>query len=140
MKVAKGKAFFTNVALLMAIFPVYNIALGLFNGDGPFAGLIQISDLGASTGLVRTGVVISIIGAVVSIIVGIIGMKNASKPEKMNACIMWGILVLLIYSVAQVLDYVGGGVHDTLDYVGMFAGLGIPAFYIVGAVQTKAGE
>ena len=140
MKLSKGKTFFTNVALLMTIFPIYNVALGLFNGDGPFAGLVQVSDVEASTGLVRIGVVVSIIGAVVSIIVGIIGMKNASKPEKMNACILWGVLVLLIYTAAQVLDYVGGGVHDTLDYVGMFAGLAIPACYIVGAVQTKAGE
>ena len=140
MKVAKGSVFFKNVAILMAIFPIYNLAMGLLNGDGPFAGLFQLSDIESASGLVSIGVIIAIIGSVLSIIVGIIGMKNADKPEKMNACILWGILVMLIYSASQLLDFVGGGVHDTLDYIGMISGFAIPAFFIVGAVQTKAGE
>ena len=137
---AKGSVFFKNVAILMAIFPIYNIVYGLFNGDGPFAGLVQMSDLGASTGLVRVGVIVAIVAAILSVIVGIIGIKNADKPEKMGTCIWLGVLVMLVYGASQVLDFVGGGVHDTLDYIGMIGGLAIPAAFIVGAVQTKAGE
>jgi len=137
---AKGSVFFKNVAILMAIFPIYNIAYGLFNGDGPFAGLVQISDLGASSGLVRIGVIIAIVGSVISVIVGIIGMKNADKPEKMGTCIFLGVVVMLIYAASQIIDFIGGGVHDTMDYIGMIAGFAIPAAFIIGAIQTKAGE
>ena len=137
---ARGSVFFKNVAILMAIFPIYNIAYGLFNGDGPFAGLVQVSDISASSGLVRIGVIIAIVGAVISVIVGIIGMKSADKPEKMGTCIFLGVIVMLIYAASQLIDFIGGGVHDTLDYIGMVGGFAIPACFIVGAVQTKAGE
>jgi len=137
---AKGRVFFKNVAILMAIFPIYNIAYGLFNGNGPFAGLVQISDISASSGILRIGVITAIIGAVVSIFVGIIGMKNADKPEKMGKCIFLGVIVMLIYAASQIIDFAGGGVHDTMDYIGMVGGFAIPACFIVGAVQTKAGE
>jgi len=140
MKVAKGSVFFKNTAILMAIFPIYNLIMGLINGVGTLSGFISIEDIATSVGLAHVAIIVFIIGAVIQIIVGLIGMKNADHPEKMNSCIFLGVVVMLIYAASQILDYAGGGVHDSLDYIGMMAGLAIPAAYIVGAVQTKAGE
>jgi len=137
---SKGNTFFNNTAILMAIFPVYNILFSFFNPDIPLAGLIQASDVATATGMVQAAVVVAIIGSAFSVIVGIIGMKNNDNPDKMKLCILLAVVVMLIYAVSQVLDYVGGGVHDSLDYIGMIAGFAIPAGFIAGAVQVKAGE
>jgi len=140
MKLAKGSVFFKNTAILMAIFPVYNLIMGLINGVGTLSGFINIEDIATSVGLSHIAIIIFIIGAVIQIIVGLIGMKNADHPEKMNTCIFLGVIVMLIYSASQILDYAGGGVHSSLDYIGMVAGFAIPATFIVSAIQTKAGE
>jgi len=137
---AKGSVFFKNVAILMAIFPIYNVASVFVTGVGSMAGLVHYSDITTSTGLVHAGTIIALIGAVISIIVGFIGIKNFDNPEKMNTCIFMGIFVMLIYSASQILVFIGGGVHDSLDYIGMVAGFAIPAAYVAGAVQVKAGE
>jgi len=136
----KGNTFFKNTAILMAIFPIYNLIMGLINGVGTLSGFINIEDFASSTGFIHTAIIFFIIGAIVQIIVGIIGMKNADSPDKMNSCILLGVVVMLIYAASQILDYLGGGVHDTLDYIGMIAGFAIPAGFIIGAVQTKASD
>jgi len=140
MQIAKGSMFFKNTAILMAIFPIWQIASGFVGGFGGLSGLIQLQDFASATGLAYAAIVVYVIGAAVGIIVGIIGLKNVGNPDKMGMCILLGILVMLIYSASQIMDYVGGGTHETLDYIGMIAGLAIPAFYVVGAIQVKAGE
>ena len=137
---ARGNSFFKNTAILMAIFPVYNLIMGLMNGVGTLSGLIHIEDFANSTGLIHTAIIVFIIGAVLQIIVGLIGMKNADSPEKMGTCILLGIIVMIIYSASQIFDYIGGGVHDTLDYIGMISGFAIPACFVAGAIHTKSSE
>ena len=137
---AKGSAFFKNVAMLMAIFPIYNVISVFITGVGSMAGFVSYSDVVSSTGLVHTAAIIALVSAVLSIFVGVIGMKNADDPAKMGSCIVLAVVVMLIYAVSQIIAYLGGGVHDSLDYIGMISGFAIPAFFVVGAVQVKAGE
>jgi len=133
----KKNMFYFNIALLMMIFPIYNILVGLVFGGGSMAGIITIADVTASTGLIHTGVIIAIAAGIIQTITGAIGLKNKDKPEKMNGCIFLAVVVMVLYAASQILAYAGGGVHSAMDYIGMIAGFAIPAVFVAAAATNK---
>ena len=135
----KGNRLFKNMAYLMIIFPFYPLALNLATGTGLAIGAIDISQFSSSTGLVHAGIIIVIIASAVQVLAGILGLANSEKPEKMNSCIMICILSILLYTAAQILSIYSGGVHNSLDMIGLIAGFAIPAVFLVGAFEVKAG-
>jgi len=121
-----------SIALIFGIFILLFgvlLELGAIHNPGP--GVNKV------VGLVEAGVVLAVVGSVVQFIAGIVGVKNANKPEKANVCIVFGALTALIYIVSQVLDFIGGGIHNTYDVVSVIIGLLVPALYMVGAIQNK---
>ena len=136
---AKGSRLFKNMAFLMIIFPFYPLALNIATGTGLAIGAIDISQFTSSTGLVHTGIILVIVASVIQVIAGVLGVANSEKPEKMNSCILICILSILLYTAAQILSIYSGGVHNSLDMIGLIAGFAIPAVFLVGAFEVKAG-
>jgi len=136
---AKGSRLFKNMAILMIIFPFYPLALNVATGAGLVIGAIDISGFASSTGLIHTGIILVIVASAIQVIAGVMGMINSEKPEKMNSCILICILSILLYTAAQITSIYSGGIHNSLDMIGMIAGFAIPAVFLVGAFEVKAG-
>ena len=64
------------------------------------------------------------------IIAGINGVKHCNKPENAKKCITWGIIVIALAVISNVLQVIGGGKFNVLSFV---IGLIVPGLYIYGA-------
>jgi len=91
-------------------------------------------DAGAGTGLLMVASILILVSGVVSLIAGIVGVKNAAKPEKAGSCIVWGVLVIVLAVLGNILTMVAGG---PLNYISIVTGLVLPALYLLGAFQNK---
>jgi len=97
-------------------------------------GLGLLAALEVDLGLYTVALLISIAGAVVQLIAGIMGTKNAANPEKAQACIIACVLVVVLSLVGNILTVVSG---NDFPFVGMILGLVLPALYLIGAFQLK---
>ena len=61
-------------------------------------------------------------------------MKNWNKLEKAGTCITWGIIVIMLCVISNILTVVGGGDFSVLN---LATGLVIPVLYLIGALQNK---
>lgn len=69
-----------------------------------------------------------------NLVAGIIGVKNWNKLEKAGTCITWGIIVIVLCVISNILTVVGGGDFSVLNLV---TGLVIPVLYLIGGLQNK---
>lgn len=65
-----------------------------------------------------------------SLLQGINGVKHCDKPENAKKCITWGIIVIALAVISNVLEVIGGGKFNVLSFV---IGLIVPVLYIYGA-------
>ena len=94
----------------------------------------------AAVGVIVAGIVLIIAASIIQFAAGVAGAKNAKNPEKAGICICFGVLTVVIYLVSQVLNFLGGAVHNYIDVMVIVFGLVVPALYLVGAFQLKAKE
>lgn len=134
----KGKTFLQVTGILMIIGGAISLIASL--GLGGLTTLLAVisgeyvDGLGALFALVAIAVVFSIIGSVVELVAGIIGVKNCGKPEKAGVCLGWGIAVIVISVISNVLTIVGGSDFSVLSLI---LGLVLPVLYVVGAALNK---
>lgn len=72
------------------------------------------------------------VAAIVSLIAGILGIKNASKKEAAKKLIVWGVINLVLTIAAGVWSLMGEGItvnHILYTCIGLI----IPSLYIAGA-------
>lgn len=89
----------------------------------------------AKMGLLMFASILALVSSVVSLIAGILGVKNAAKPEKATVCITFGIMTAVFSVLGNVLTVVGGGSFSIPNLV---LGLVIPVLYLIGAFQNKS--
>ena len=85
-------------------------------------------------GMLYAACALSLVCAVVELIAGIVGVKNCKNPEKAGICIVWGVLVAVLYIISTILSSVGGG---EFNIVSLLIGLVLPVLYIIGAFKNK---
>ncbi len=127
---AKGAKFLKVTGILMIIGGILGIILGII----ALLGVAALVALGASSGLLTFAAVLSLVSAIVQLIAGIKGVKNANKPEMAQSCIVWGAIVAVLSVVGNILTAVGSG---SFDVTSLLLGLVLPVLYIVGAVKNK---
>ncbi len=131
---AKGKALLKVTGVLLVIEGI----IGLIS-----YGLLTLI-LGAGTLINKPegGVTVTVIAllytvaAVVSLIAGILGFKNATNKSAAGKCLVWGIINLALTFVAGVWSLVGEGFtagHVIYTCIGFI----IPSLYIAGAYINK---
>lgn len=96
------------------------------------ATAVQVTGVGS--GLVTVALLISIIGSIVTLIAGIMGVKNAAKPENAGKCITIGFVNIAFTVLSNVIGLIGG---SALNTVSLFTGLILPGLYLFGAYQSK---
>ena len=110
-------------------------ALGIILGIVAIGGVALLAAAGLDSGLLTFGTILSVVSAVVSLVGGIIGVKNAAKPEKANVCIVFGILAVVMCILGVILTMAAGGAFPTMS---LLTGLVLPVLYLVGAFQNKS--
>lgn len=76
------------------------------------------------------GLATTLVGGIIQLIAGINGVKHCNKPENAKKCITWGIIVIALAVISNVLQVIGGGEFNVLSFV---IGLIVPGLYIYGA-------
>jgi hypothetical protein len=130
----KSNGFLKVTGILMIIGGGLSIILGIIAMLG--VALI-VSALGTEEmlGLLIFATILALLGAIVSLVAGILGVANAAKPEKANICIVFGILAAMLSVLGNVLTATSGG---TFSVFNLILGLVLPVLYLIGAFQNKA--
>lgn len=76
------------------------------------------------------GLATALVCGIIELIAGINGVKHCNKPENAKKCITWGIIVIALAVISNVLEVIGGGKFNVLSFV---IGLIVPGLYIYGA-------
>ena len=130
----KSNTLLKVTGILMIIGGALSAILLIFAGGlGLFASAAGV--LGQGSGLLLFATVLLLIGAVVELIAGIVGVKNAAKPEKAGVCIVFGIIVFGLSLLGNIMNLIG---ESGFNFSSLLLGLLLPALYLVGAFQNKA--
>ena len=129
----KGQKFLKVTGILMIIGAALSILFGVIIGG---VGALIAKFAGASTlGFAfYLGLATTLVGGIIQLIAGINGVKHCNKPENAKKCITWGIIVIALCVISNILTVVGGG---EFSIVNLLTGLVIPVLYLVGGIQNK---
>ena len=104
---AKGKGFLRVTGILMIIGGGVMCVIGLVF---LILCIIGVAQLGQSLGesiavaaIIFIAIVICLAGSIIELITGIVGTKNAGKPERYKRCKVLGIIVLILQIISLVL-------------------------------------
>ena len=126
----QGSKFLKVTGILMIVFGAIALVVAII----AFAGIGVLAAMGASSALLTVSVIIALAGAALELVAGIIGVKNWNKLEKAGTCIAWGIIVIALCIISNILTVVGGG---EFSIVNLLTGLVIPVLYLIGGIQNK---
>lgn len=137
----KSNKFLKVTGILMIIGGAFGIIVGII----AVAGVGLLSGLAAEAGVSVGGLIIStilvLLGAIIELIAGIVGVKNAAKPEKAQTCIVLGIIVAVLSVGGNIWSAAASAsITETafsLDVQGLITGLVLPALFLIGAFQSK---
>ncbi len=131
--IMKGQKFLKVTGILMIIGGAFGIIAGIVAILG-VSGLAALSGSAAGTGLLYAASFLCLISGIVQLIAGIQGVKNCTKPELAQKCIVWGAIVAVLSVLGNVLNMVGG---SGFSVTSLATGLILPALYIYGAYLNK---
>ena len=132
----KSNKFLKVTGILMIIGGSIGLIIGLIAviGVAALAALIRAAGEEVSSGMLMFGAVLYLVCAVVQFVAGILGVKNAKKPEKAMVCVVFGILTAVLAVVSTIITTAGGG---DFNAVNLGTGLILPILYLIGAFQNK---
>lgn len=111
--------------------------IGIFVGIFAMIGLsvfTEAIDVEMSIGVLVLATILTIGGAIVNITTGILGVVNASKPEKAMICIIFGVLALALVLLTNIIDFVSGSGFNVKS---LLRGVLLPVLFIMGAYQNQ---
>lgn len=128
----KGAGFLKVTGILMII----GGGISLIYAIIALIGIAALAALGASSGLLYAAGALTLVSAVAELVTGIIGVKNAKRPEKAGTCMAWGIVVAVLCVLGCILTVAGG---DAFPVFSLILGLVLPVLFIIGAAKNKQG-
>lgn len=127
----KGSKFLKVTGILMIVFGALALILSIVAA----IGLAALVALELNTWQYTAAVILMLVSSIFEMIAGIVGVKNCNKPEKAGTCMVWGIIVIALSVLSNVLTLVGN--PDNFSIVNLLTGLVIPVLYLIGAVMNK---
>ena len=146
---AKGRGFLKVCGILMIIGGAISIVvagiLGLVGGAvggalaqaGAELGEYEQAAVATVAGASVVAAIVALVGGILELIAGIVGVKNCGNPEKATACIVWGIIVLVISIISIILSIAGGNVQVGSLIVSIICSVALPVLYLIGAFKNK---
>ena len=133
----KGQSFLKITSILMIVGGIIAVIAGVIAILGVSA-LVAIAGSAEGAGLLYASSIIVTIASVIEIIAGVKGLKACKAPELAKKCVTWGILIMVVSIVRQLLPMVigliGGGKFSITN---LALNLLVPGLYIYGAMQMK---
>lgn len=99
----KGSKFLKVTGILMIVFGALALILSIVAA----IGLAALAALDLNTWQYTLAVILMLVGSIFELIAGIVGVKNCNKPEKAGTCMVWGIIVIALSVLSDVLTLVG---------------------------------
>jgi len=133
----QGSKFLKVTGILMIIFSAIGLIFGIIALVGLGALVVLAESMGTDVpmGLLTVSGILAVVGAVVQLIAGIVGVKNWNKPEKAGACILWGIVVIALCVISNVMTLIG--YPENFSIISVLSVLVIPVLYLIGGFQNK---
>ncbi len=133
---AKGKTLLKVCGVLFIIEGIIGIiAYGLMTILLSVGTVITKNEIQGSVGVVAIAA-LYVVAAVVSLIAGILGVKNAANKDAAKKCLVWGVINLVLTLAAGIWSLIGEGItlfHILYTCIGLI----IPSLYIAGAYINK---
>lgn len=133
----EGSKFLKVMGILLIVFGSIALVVALIAvlGLGALATLAASAGVAIPMGMVTVSVILSLLGAVAELVAGILGVKNWAKPEKAGACIAWGVIILALCVISQVLTLIAYPANFSV--LSVLTGLVLPVLYLIASVQCK---
>ena len=136
MNNAPGKGLLKVSGILFIVFGGISLLLGVLALAGlmmPGGAQMVEQTTGVSATTVIIGAILIVVIAAVNITAGILGVKNANKPEKAQTCFIVAVVLLVIIIVNSVIS-VSTGQFNIVSIVIQFV---LPVLYLLGAIKNK---
>ncbi len=121
---APGKGLLKVSGILLIIFAAISIVMLVF-------GMIAAATLGGALGAAVGGIVLvlGLVSAAFSLIMGILGVKYANVPAKATVCMVFAIIAIVL----QLISLVSGDANVISALIGLI----LPVLYLIGALKNK---
>lgn len=129
---SKGKGFLKVCGIIMIVGGGLSILLSIFSLAAAF-GAFAIGLPGYGF-----GIIIGILAGIMELVCGIVGVVNCDKPEKAGVCLAFGVIVIVLSLIGQILVWVNAAaIGASVNFVSIITSLILPVLFIIGAVLNK---
>ena len=132
----KGQKILKVTSILMIIGGIIAAIAGVIAILGVSA-LAALSGSAEGTGLLYASSILVPVASVIQFIAGIKGIGACNAPQKVAACIKWGIIIAVLSIISMIIGLVAGG---DFSITSLILNLLVPGLYIYGAIQMKNGS
>lgn len=142
---APGKTLLQVVGILLLIFGILMALINLINiamlgmiGEGEVGEIMEqsLAATGVTMEAYRLSVYIVEAGALLNIVMGIIGIVNCNKIQRAGICFVCGIILIVWQLGNDVYSTVTSGIN-IVGFLGIILGLILPLLYFWGALKNR---
>ncbi len=137
MEKSRGSTFLKVTGILMIIGGAVALIVEIVAASSLsfVIALAAAVDVTISGGLLMIAIILSLVGAIIQLIAGIIGVANSGKPEKAGVCIIWGFIVIAVFVVSTILTLIG--YPESFSFFNLILGLVLPVLFVTGGFLNK---
>ena len=142
---APGKTLLQVVGILMVILGVLSLLVSLVNiavlgmtGNGEVGEIMEqsLAATGVTMAEYQASVYITTAGALLNLVIGIIGIANCNKIQRAGICFVCGVILIVWQLGNAAYSAVTSGI-TVLSLVNIVIGLILPLLYFWGALKNR---
>ena len=142
---APGKTLLQVVGIIMVVVGVLALLVSLINiavlgmaGSGEVGEIMEqsLATTGVTMADYKASVYIMTAGALINLVIGIIGIANCNKIQKAGICFVCGIILIVWQLGTNVYSAVTSGITG-MGIINIIIGLILPLLYFWGALKNR---
>ena len=142
---APGKTLLQVVGIILVVIGVLTLLVSLINmavlgmtGSGEVGEIMEqsLATTGVTMADYKASVYIMTAGALINLVIGIIGIANCNKIQKAGICFVCGIILIVWQLGTNVYSAVTSGITG-MGIINIIIGLILPLLYFWGALKNR---
>lgn len=142
---APGKTLLQVVGIILVVIGVLTLLVSLINiavlgmtGSGEVGEIMEqsLAATGVTMADYKASVYIMTAGALINLVIGIIGIANCNKIQKAGICFVCGIILIVWQLGTDVYSAVTSGITG-MGIINIIIGLILPLLYFWGALKNR---
>ena len=142
---APGKTLLQVVGIILVVIGVLALLVSLINiavlgmtGSGEVGEIMEqsLAATGVTMADYKASVYIMTAGALINLVIGIIGIANCNKIQKAGICFVCGIILIVWQLGTDVYSAVTSGITG-MGIINIIIGLILPLLYFWGALKNR---